>query len=537
MTQLNTTAGLDSYFDLAIIGAGIYGSALYWEACHRGLRTILIEQQDFGAATSSNSLRTIHGGLRYLQSLDVARCVMSAHERQVLLGIAPNLIYPLPCVMPTRRNLSRSKAFLKAGTLAYDLLTLPIRWRTRAGHKVPRTRLISLSEMQQKFPSINLDSATGGALWHDAQVIDSERLTLAYVLSGDSTGLGQSLNHTLVDGLLVAKKRVEGVQIRDKVSEASVEIKASAVVDCSGSWNFFSESSPVQKNYGYIKGFNLVFKSEQISAALGTEVECEGRRSRLIFMSPWQGKTIAGTWYVPADSVDDKEITEDDLTTALDELRSISVGEGFSRENLQAIHVGQMPASRAQETVDDLAEALQAHTSVIGGAPSGLYRLQGTKYTTAREGAKRMVDVLERQLKVPTNASLSHEQQLLGCRIQDIVSFKASLHTAYDEIYGSAVVDFCIAAYGENADELLQIAMCDQRVESSGGPVLSLFEHLVIRAFTEEKAKTLSDLLDRRLGNFPFDLLESSQGFVIDCISKHSQLDRVTIARDVERRM
>ncbi len=88
-------------YDLLVIGGGIYGACVAWDATLRGLSVALTEQADFGHATSANSLKTIHGGLRYLQHLDFKRMRESIRERRTLMRIAPHLVHPLPCLMPT----------------------------------------------------------------------------------------------------------------------------------------------------------------------------------------------------------------------------------------------------------------------------------------------------------------------------------------------------------------------------------------------------------------------------------------------------
>jgi len=87
-------------FDLAVIGAGIHGVCLALQAAERGLRVLLLERADFGSGASGNSLRVVHGGLRYLQSLDVARFRESVAERRWFARTFPGLVEPLPCLMP-----------------------------------------------------------------------------------------------------------------------------------------------------------------------------------------------------------------------------------------------------------------------------------------------------------------------------------------------------------------------------------------------------------------------------------------------------
>lgn len=109
-------------YDLIIIGGGVYGAALVWEAALRGLSAILLEKDDFGSGTSANSLKVIHGGFRYLQDLDFSRVRESARERRALIRIAPHLVRPLACIIPTYKEVTRSKTALCVGVKLYDML-------------------------------------------------------------------------------------------------------------------------------------------------------------------------------------------------------------------------------------------------------------------------------------------------------------------------------------------------------------------------------------------------------------------------------
>ena len=111
-------------YDLIIVGGGIYGATLLWEATLRGLSVILVEKNDFCSATSANSLKIIHGGLRYLQSFDLKRIRESATEQNCLLKIASHLVQPLPCIIPTYKQAKSSKLAMFAAFKLYKLICI-----------------------------------------------------------------------------------------------------------------------------------------------------------------------------------------------------------------------------------------------------------------------------------------------------------------------------------------------------------------------------------------------------------------------------
>src|SRR6476646_2272579 len=111
-------------FDVLVVGGGIYGLTIAYDAAQRGLSVALIERDDFGSGSSFNHLRTIHGGLRYLQSADLARARESVRERRTIARIAPHTVKPLPFALPLYRSLTRGKIAMRAGFLLDRMVSM-----------------------------------------------------------------------------------------------------------------------------------------------------------------------------------------------------------------------------------------------------------------------------------------------------------------------------------------------------------------------------------------------------------------------------
>ena len=175
--KTNRLEQIDAEYQLIIIGGGIYGAALCWEAAHRGLKTLLIEQDDYASGASSNSLKTIHGGLRSLQSLNLKAVIKGIRERSIFMNIAPNYVTPLPCILPTTRTLKKSRIAVGTGLLLYNLIYLALKKTLPQKIKIPNAELFNLEELKKRTNNIfKYDNLTGGALWYDAQVQNTERL-------------------------------------------------------------------------------------------------------------------------------------------------------------------------------------------------------------------------------------------------------------------------------------------------------------------------------------------------------------------------
>ncbi len=140
-------------FDVVVIGGGVYGACVAWEATLRGLSVALVEKADFCSATSANSLKIIHGGLRYLQHLDIKRLRESARERTILMNIAPHLVYPLPVMIPTYGHGMGGKEVLCAALMMNHVLSLDCKRVWDPEKKISWGNLISKQKIQELLAS------------------------------------------------------------------------------------------------------------------------------------------------------------------------------------------------------------------------------------------------------------------------------------------------------------------------------------------------------------------------------------------------
>src|SRR3972149_7864196 len=180
MMKRNVATLADKEYDLVIVGGGIFGVCAAWDATLRGLSVALVERGVFAHATSASCFKIVHGGLRYLQHADLHRIRESSRERNSLLRIAPHLVRPLPVVVPTYGQGLRGKGLLRAGLLAYDLITFDRnRGITDPQRRIPRGYAISREECLGLFPGLESKGLTGGVGFHDGQMYSPARLALS----------------------------------------------------------------------------------------------------------------------------------------------------------------------------------------------------------------------------------------------------------------------------------------------------------------------------------------------------------------------
>src|SRR4051794_28356738 len=152
-------------FDVLVIGGGIYGLTIAYDAAQRGLSVALIERRDFGAGASFNHLRTIHGGLRYLQTLDIPRARESVRGRSTIARIAPQAVRPVPFVLPLYRSLAAGKTALRAGFFLDRLVTFDRNRSVPDALHLPGGTVVSPSEAARRFPGLRRQGMTAAAVW------------------------------------------------------------------------------------------------------------------------------------------------------------------------------------------------------------------------------------------------------------------------------------------------------------------------------------------------------------------------------------
>ena len=223
-------------YDVAVIGGGITGAAVAYDAACRGLRVALMEKQDFGCATSAATSKLIHGGFRYLANGEFRIVRESLKERRILSNIAPNLVTPIQVLVPCyKRGITRHTGFFRAGMMIYDALSFD-KGRTwdPAQHIGPH-RTIPVRRAADVEPNMPRDGLKKLFSYYDCASLFPERLTLAFVRSAMRRG-AHAANYCKVESFLTANGRVSGVRVRDLIRNREVEVRARLCINCGGPW-------------------------------------------------------------------------------------------------------------------------------------------------------------------------------------------------------------------------------------------------------------------------------------------------------------
>ena len=375
-------------FDVVIIGAGINGAGIARDAAMRGLSVLLVDKSDIGTGTTSASTRLIHGGLRYLEHYEFGLVRESLRERETLLKIAPHLVRPLPITIPIYKHSRRGRATIRAGMIAYDLLSI--------GKSLPRHRMLSRGETLKQSPGLNPEGLLGSALYFDAQVEFPERLVLENVLAARGHG-AEVLTYTPVTNFRGEGDSVSGVEF---VSEGLSQFaRAAVVINAAGPWvDRLLERAPVQspRLIGGTKGSHMVVSP--FPGAPTTAIYIEARSDRRpFFIIPWNGKYLIGTTDVRfEDDPDDVRSEPWEIDYLLSETNLAFPSAQLTRERILFTYAGVRPLART----DDKDEQSITRRHFICEHPQlkNLLSIVGGKLTTYRSLAEECVDLIFRKL-------------------------------------------------------------------------------------------------------------------------------------------
>ncbi|MBN1464591.1 glycerol-3-phosphate dehydrogenase/oxidase [candidate division KSB1 bacterium] len=500
---------LEEEFDLLVIGGGIYGATLTWDAVLRGLRVALIEKKDFASGTSSNSLKIIHGGLRYLQHADFIRMRESITERRILLRIAPHLVFPMRCVMPTFGHAMKGPEVMRLGLLMNDLFSADRNRGLDAAHQLPRGKILTKKQVLQSIPAVNRKDVNGGAMWYDGHMINSERLLFSFLHAAVEKG-AVAANYVKAEKVLSKNGRVYGVQARDLLSGDSFDVRAKMTITTLGPWinDLIADHRPEREKIQFSTAMNLIINRPLAKMAFAAPTRAAFRDSdalinkgsRMLFFVPWRGKTLAGTAHKPYyGAAEDYSVTEADIGEFLDQVKSSLPDEKIRRDEIDHVHAGLLPMSGVNKESGDV--TLTKHFDIIDHKQKdgldGLLSLLTVKYTTARGVSEAAVDRIVEKLGYGDKSRASRSTPVWGGDINSTDQFvgdgMTNLHALPDDSK-----EHLLHTYGSRYRDVLACANGNPRMAEPVSSDSHILKAEIIFAIRHEMAYTLSDMLMRR---------------------------------------
>lgn len=478
--------------DVLVIGGGITGAAIAYDAARRGLHVALVEARDFGGATSAATGKLIHGGLRYLKNLEIGLVRESLAERSTLLRIAPHLVQPIGMVLPQPGVIEH------VGLTAYDLLSIDRNRHQDPTQRIPAHRRLRRDELRER----GLDALDAGILYYDAMMISPERLTLAFLAGAADAGASVA-GYARVRSLLVSGSRVIGARIQDEITGSTHEVRAGIVVNAAGPWvhDLLRAEPATQVAAGpapTVRSEGIYLVTRQLTETMVLTVSGHSHFS----FAPWRGHTLIGPTETPySGPVDQWRLTRGAIEDFLTRINAANVlGLSVAHDDVVAAYGGLRPltetasedtyrASRASELTDHARDGVEGIVTATGG-----------KYTNSRAFAQKAGGVIARKLGRHLRASDTARVALPGGALGDLQADRAHVIARGRDVgLADDAADIVFRHYGSGSDAVLDIVREDplaaRRMTPDGEPAA-----VVIHAARHEQVQHLSDILLRRSG-------------------------------------
>ncbi len=431
----------DEPFDVVIVGGGITGAGCALDAASRGLRVALLEQRDLASGTSSRSSKLIHGGLRYLEQLDLHLVREALHERGLLLRLAPHLVHPVPFVYPFRHRVWE-RAYVGAGVLLYDTLA------AFGGNPLPRHRHLGRRGLLEEFAALAADRFAGGVRYFDAGT-DDARFTLAVARTAASLGATIATSVRVTGFVRPEGRRIGGVAATDLESGRNLTVRSRVVISAAGVWTDAVErlAGDPRQDVTASKGIHLVVPRDRIPARSGLITRTE---KSVLFVIPFGAYWLIGTTDTPWDlGLAHPAASRSDITYLLDHVNAL-LADPLTEEDVVGVYAGLRPLVRG----DAASTVKLSREHVVARHAPGLVTIAGGKFTTYRVMAADAVDEAADDLAGRTPRSATATIPLLGAagygsRVAhtDRIAAESGLPTAQ--------VRRLLDRYGDRIDDLL----------------------------------------------------------------------------------
>ncbi|HMQ10476.1 MAG TPA: glycerol-3-phosphate dehydrogenase/oxidase [Oligoflexia bacterium] len=491
-------------YDLLIIGGGIQGAGVAREAVLQGLKVLLCEKKDFLNATSSQSSKLIHGGLRYLESLELKLVHEALFERKTILKSAKHAVYPLKFFIPRYSSNSRPFFIYRLGLWMYKML---------AGRKIIGSFGVEEGQSIQKKYSFLKENFNKAAFYYDART-DDFRLGLDWLLDAQKKGLN-CLNYTEVKNV---KKKDDCFYLQIESNGVSSTVTAKTVVNAAGPWvNDIDQKIKHISRYNvkFGKGVHVLFETDIcLKEAFLLEVPNE---KRIFFILPWKkNRILVGTTDTEyQQSLEDIHANENDVNYIKQALQHYVKSDYLSQLKPVALMAGVRPlVMRNSKSSQELSRGYEIEPTL-----EGMWNIVGGKYTVFREVGEKVVAEILQYLNKDTQCD-SESLPLTNSPKEDLENFiqtnKAELINKL-RINKEHAEDF-LKRYGKSWQQLQVYFNTKDQIDIK--PWIKSFSYYpqeLIYSIEHEHCKTLEDYMMRRTSLF---YTQSSGVEIIDEVLK-----------------
>lgn len=486
----------NSEYDVLIIGGGSAGLGSALDASTRGLKTILVEADDFASETSSKSTKLLHGGVRYLEQLwnklltqrewdqTLYNLITDAlKERKTVIKNSPNLAQPLALLTPIYSW--PEIPYYWAGLKIYDLF---------AGKKgkLPGSHFLSAQKIKEMYPQINTKGLKGGVVYYDGQFNDTRlAISLAHTASSQGATL---LNHTRVVGFEKDNDQIVGAVVKDMLTGQVHTVRAKVVLNATGPFadKLRQMDDPsVPAMISGASGTHLVLDKQFALPEAGMLIP-KTSDGRVLFVLPWEGKTLIGTTDSKTDVVEKPKTTEEDISYLIKEVAQY-LSQPISREDVKSYWTGIRPLV-SDPNAADTAQLARDHV-INRNQKTGLITLTGGKWTTYRVMGEHAIDQVMVQLGRDPNVESSKTEnfKLAGTDNWQFENYRL-LMQKYKLPEDIAI--YLNRIYAGDVSKLLELYPDAHNRMAEGLPFIWAEIHYAVQF---ESARSITDVLARRV--------------------------------------
>ena len=488
--------------DVLVIGGGITGAGISLDAVTRGLNTAVVEMQDFAAGTSSRSTKLVHGGLRYLQQLEVKMVAEVGQERAIVYENGPHVTTPEWMMLPFYKGGTFGPFTTNIGLRLYDFL---------AGvKKGERRKMLSPQEALEKEPLVKRNNLKGAGFYVEYKT-DDARLTIDVMKKAVENG-AYAVNYAKAVDFIYDDDKLTGAVVEDQITGEQHDVYAKKIINAGGPWvDDLREidGSKQGKNLHLTKGVHLVFPKKRFP--LQQAIYFDAPDGRMIFAIPRNKKTYVGTTDTSyKGDIAHPQMTEEDRDYLLDAINYMFPSLNMTKDDVDSSYAGLRPLI-AEEGKDDPDEISRKDEIFI--SDSGLISMAGGKLTGYRKMAEDAVDTIVKQLKEEEGILYSDSETkhlpISGGEVGGSNGFQQykdeKVADAADLGIDEETAIYLIQKYGSNTDQILQLYRTKAQEAENAGIDPVVFAELIYAIENEMTYKPV-DFFVRRTGALFFDI-------------------------------
>ncbi len=481
-------------FDVVIIGAGITGAGIAWDAALRGLKVAIIDKGDYGEGTSSGSSKLVHAGIRYLSNGEFSLVKLASKERMLMFKMCPHQTAPIPFLIPIYKKGKNTTLRMLAAGVLYDTLS--------SFKNTENFNFLSKEKTLEKTPNIKSDDLRHSLYYWDG-IMDDARFTLETILSAQENG-ALCINYVKADSFNLEKfeqdEIVKGVNVTDLISGKSFSIKGKIIINSTGPWTdeILSTLGIESKLLRITKGIHIVTKRIVRDNVVVVVTADDGRS---LFVIPFRIKySLIGTTDTDyTESNDHIAVTNEDIEYVISAVNNDFPG-AITKKDVISAYSGVRPllVDPTAKSEDKTSRGFEIIESKLN-----LLTVTGGKYTIFRHMAEKTVDKILKimHLKKRDFPCKTKKTQLHGgTGIKYMIDYLRTNVSLMIKKYGFdfEVADHIVHTYGTNHQKILTLIEKDEQLKER---IVKDRPHIlaeIVYSIENEMCLTLSDFMFRR---------------------------------------